>query len=843
MGKLGHRLLLLGVIFAGGLLFFFLWNGRGDTSDTVYTVMKPASLPTVAFTQSGTEINVLHGYTQEMDVTAMQDVVTPVGGERILNLVVHPYEATVKGLSCELRSMEDLRLIERKQIAGNGDVSGDTELAVRFGDLLAEGGEYILILTMEVSGKEPVYYYTRLYYRSDGTVADTVLEFTKNLHNNTFDENKVSAVSAYLEPDSSKSYGTLGHVTIHSTAAQVTWGDLAPVRLGEPQITFEHLGETQGAVSFDYEIETGSGTENVDTYKVHEFFCVRLVNGATYLMSYDRTMTEAFDISDAVGSKHIELGVLPSADVTAKSEGSFTVFAADGELWEYDARGNEAVRIFSFRQSGDDGIRTRWDSFDYRIISVDELGNVDFLVLGYMNRGEAEGKCGLFFYEYNKTENNLSEVLFIPSDKPYDILKEEIGSFFYVGVGGQIYLISGDALYSVDLIGKEPTKIVSGLTEGSYVISEDQSMIAWEENSTDIGGTTICIMYLKEGNTLRVSGAEGEYCQPYGFLDSDFIFGLYRESERRMTGTFETECPAYALEIMGADGAIKERYEASGLYISDVSVANGRVMLTRKSRAADGSYADAAGDSIIPLGERPSAGQSMVSWYADSLRSTVYRISYAGTKGSTRQSTAVPKQVSTGDRSEILLGEDTSSMSDWYAYSAGRLVYAGSDLAYAVASAFDEAGYVMNAAGRTVWERGTMPDSALIVLDSVMEAAASQEDSLRACLVTAMRKRGLSEAAIGSLNGPTTTEQVLSEAGASLILPVSGCTIRQLLYFVAEGCPIIALAENSRAYILCGFDVYNVVLYDPTTVSTFKMGREEAEQYFSTYGSRYFGCR
>ena len=78
-----------------------------------------------------------------------------------------------------------------------------------------------------------------------------------------------------------------------------------------------------------------------------------------------------------------------------------------------------------------------------------------FSVYGYMNRGSHEGECGLAFYRYRRQDNAISEVFFVPSDKPYQVMKEEIGTLSYVGNNDLFYLMFGNSIYAIDFSGEE----------------------------------------------------------------------------------------------------------------------------------------------------------------------------------------------------------------------------------------------------------------------------------------------------------------------------------------------------------------------------------------------------
>ena len=45
-------------------------------------------------------------------------------------------------------------------------------------------------------------------------------------------------------------------------------------------------------------------------------------------------------------------------------------------------------------------------------MNMDESGNMDFVVYGYMNRGSHEGECGISLYHYDRDLGQAREQIF-----------------------------------------------------------------------------------------------------------------------------------------------------------------------------------------------------------------------------------------------------------------------------------------------------------------------------------------------------------------------------------------------------------------------------------------------
>ena len=144
--------------------------------------------------------------------------------------------------------------------------------------------------------------------------------------------------------------------------------------------------------------------------------------------------------------------------------------------------------LFSFydEESGDDG-RTWYNNHDFKILQVDETGNVTFLVYGYMNRGRHEGRCGVQVCHYSSTLNVVEELVFVPYARSPEILKADMENLSYVNGKNDLYLMLDGSIFHVSLDDKSGAVVASGLGESDYKVAQNGSMLAWqgERESSD----------------------------------------------------------------------------------------------------------------------------------------------------------------------------------------------------------------------------------------------------------------------------------------------------------------------------------------------------------------------
>ena len=99
MKKTWIKPVVLGVIFIGALITFSIVTNKNNKDLT--TKMAEATLPVMQFYDGDIAINELHGYVQEMDTASMRDSILPVGKDRMLNLSMSTYGASIDTISYE----------------------------------------------------------------------------------------------------------------------------------------------------------------------------------------------------------------------------------------------------------------------------------------------------------------------------------------------------------------------------------------------------------------------------------------------------------------------------------------------------------------------------------------------------------------------------------------------------------------------------------------------------------------------------------------------------------------------------------------------------------------------
>ena len=71
------------------------------------------------------------------------------------------------------------------------------------------------------------------------------------------------------------------------------------------------------------------------------------------------------------------------------------------------------------------------------------------------------------------------------------------------------------------------------------------------------------------------------------------------------------------------------------------------------------------------------------------------------------------------------------------------------------------------------------------------------------------------------------------------ILDLRGCSLDIVLYYPDREIPVLAVQNDGSAVLITGFNEQNVVLMNPQTGTVYKMGMNDAREWFAENGNRF----
>ncbi|MCD8329307.1 MAG: hypothetical protein LUC27_01250 [Lachnospiraceae bacterium] len=584
-------------------------------------------------------------------------------------------------------------------------------------------------------------------------------------------------------------------------------------------------------------MEAEDAEGNTDAYLITEAITVQWSSTRFYLMNYHRTMTELFEADDSrLTDGTLDLGILSSEDVeTASSEeGDILAFAVGGELWSYDAANALLTQVFTFRDD-DDGIRSGYRHYGMKILEVGEDGSVSFLVYGYMNRGQHEGQLGVSYLTYQAEENNLNEIFFLSYKGTSETLQEGIETLACMGGDGQMYLLMGDSLYSIDWEGGEVVVLVDSATERNLVVNDSQTAVAWEigENAGSVQ-----ILYLDNGDSQLMEADTGDRISPQGFIGEDCILGLSHEEDTAVSGALSVN-PYYAIVIKERDGAEAARYEYDDIYIASVTVDGDQVILERLKKDSEGGFSSTDSDTLIQSNPETTESVTVLASRTEEEKLRTWTLSAGASSGETEYRAPELVSYAAGDSLSLPTISEEGTSLRYYAFSEGDLKAVTSSAGSAIAAVYETMGTVIDSAGQLVWIRTGRDVSAELTLAE--STAVSSSGALENCLEQILFVEGLEEMLLNDLDTTGSSLDILQALFPDRVLNLSGCTVKALLYYIDRGCPVLLQDREGTVLLLVGYDQYNVTCYDPTQGSTYKLGQQDAADYLESGDFHFVG--
>jgi hypothetical protein len=832
MKKTIIKIMILAIVFCVGIYILTQFRGK-EESDQITTMAAP-TLPIVYLTSFEKNINELHGYTGKMEANYMRDTITPLPEDRTLPITINNFSSEITKISYEVRSLDTERLVEQTEVTDFKSKDGKVNATLNIKNLLEDKKEYILIIIVSTKTKENINYYTRIV-KNDSLYVKEKIDFVTDFSNKTFDKSQSEDLVIYLESNSSGDNSSFHKVNIHSRFEQVTWGNLDITRVTEPIPEIKEIDSQTASVILAYEVSV-QNNDVTEYYNVKEYYRVRYTQDRNYLLDFERTMQQIFDESNLVFKENrLTLGIR-DADIEYKdnSSGSVVAFVQQGELYSFNISSNKIMKLFSFRDDVLD-VRENYDQNDIKILNVDDEGNVSFLVYGYMSRGDHEGQVGIDVFRYNNSLNTLEENVFIPSQKPYQIIKESIKNFVYLNNQSKMYIALEDSIYCIDLLQKSYSEVVSNVTPDSYVFSKDQSLIAWQNGEDATSSTKITIMNLTIGLTNIIEVGDDERVKPIGFMDDDFIYGVTKTEDIITDSTGAVLFPMYCLRINDNEGNVLEEYQRDGIYIVDAQISDNVIKLTRATFDANGySYVDA--DSIMNSLETEVRKTTQNEIVTDTKETQMQLVLYKSLNNSS-PTVVKPKQILVKEDITLKLKASKNEQNKYYVYAKGQLQGIFKNISEAVIEANDMYGVVVNDNQEYIWERGNR-----LIRTTIRGITAKKDESgnsLAVCLDSILVLSGKNVDSASLIERGENAVSILHEYIDGTVVELSNIPLSTALYYVSKGAPIIAKMDDDTRVLIVGYDELNISVMNPEKGTIYKIGMNDSTNLFEAAGGMF----
>ncbi len=838
------------VTFIVAVLLFSRYMNRGSSDMTVD--MSQASFPVLNIMISESPVNPLHGYPQAVDLARFRGPLTPLHSDRTLAIRVNRYGAEISSLYYEVRSLDGARLIEKTDVEEFQAENDQITASFQIKDLIEKNEEYYLCIVLNDTNGKEFRYYTRMIYDPDFHTGEMV-SFVRDFTVRTFNKESAAGIAPYLESDSTGNNTSYANVNIHSSFGQITWGDLSPKLLTGIETLILEMDSKSASFLQQYEVEAGPEDQRYQ-YSVKEYFRIRYSSERMYLLEYERTMNEIFipDRAHFINDK-IMLGIHePELEMKENAEGDVLAFVLNGALYCYRKSDARIVRIFSFTDDDNRDERSRYTEHDIRVLTVDEGGNIRFLVYGYMNRGRHEGEVCACVYYYDRSFNTIEEEICIPYLGSYQIFRRDLELLAYSDRNSHFYLYFDGSIYRVLLDSHQAERIADGIGMDDIVSSESGRTAAWVNRPKEFGtagvGTeskavlsTITLIDLESGRSRILEADEGSIYTPIGFVGEDFVYGISGTEDLIRTTTGAVRYAMHTIMIESREGEVLKEYNGSGAYISDVAIEGNTIRLSRIVRSPETGRFEQIEDDQIMSGDQEAGNKNKIVIASTENRENITEIQLTDTVDTESLQFLTPKEVlfEGGRKAELEgRGGGIDLREIYFVYAKGRIPAAFSEAAEAVAFADRESGVVIYDAGKYVWRKGVRDvehsvEGIKTIAEEILGRGGSDQEI---CLNTMISLEGGTPLSEEELSGDASVISVLSEHINKPVLDLEGCSLDEILYYVGQDTPVLAAVEEGSV-LITGYDTKNISVLDPQEGDIHKIGLGDSRELFSQNGN------
>ena len=803
------RFLVLLVVFILGVAgTAFLMNNEttDDRSD-----MNDAVLPEVMVQFGDVLTNRMYGYRQPMEADFVRDSVTPLDTTKKLTLVVNPYDTKVRNLSYEIRTSDGSKVMENRTIKSL-DTGSDgylrTEIEISSGLLMNQ--EYSLQITLSTNHGD-AYYYTRVVSRS-ATYTEQYAKFADDFVQMSLDKTQADNLAAYLETSDSASSRNFAGLNINSPLADISWGNLNPQlsKAGIPVI--KDINETTASISIEYEISAQNENGNTEYYLVTDFYRMRYDETRIRLLDFKRSASEIFDPSlSVISNSGLLLGVRSKdVDYLTNEDGSVTAFTQNGDIWSYVPDTGKFVEIFTFRKDTESDFRDARVEHDIKLLSVENNGDVDFMVYGYMNRGAHEGYSGVGIYHYNNDQGAIEEQVFIPCTESFEFLQEDLGTLSYVNQSGQLFIMIAGNLYQINIDENTYEVLADHIDSDDFGVSVTNAHAAWKSESGDYAGQIEFIDF-DTMERRRIAPEASQKLDLLGFMNEDLIYGIVLDGDTLPNATGYMIDGITTFRIEGFDGTVKKEYHQDGLYVAGVTVGTTLMEFTLVQKSGD-IYKGVKKDNIMN-NSTAATDKTSVEQTSSSRQGVIVRLTFENSPSSEEPLILYAKVRNAGEKVVDIQVDKSSVEEVYYVYAGGGLDSVWTDPAKAVQRADKQTGVVLNRAQQYVWERGNMKTQITLNTTDIPEIIRT------ASLDVQNLQNGLGDSA--------------------KVIDLTGCSLENVLYEVSAQRAVIARTGADSSVVIVGYDQYNTYLLDPSTGEVKPYGMNDSTALFKNAGNMF----
>ncbi len=681
--------IILIVIVAAVVFALNFQNTRNDeVVDDAVVNENVKELPSLAAYCGDEQIAVMEGYVADMNICRMRDAIIPVESDGSVTVKVYTNDNEITSLSYDVRSCGDESLVDSGDVSSFDEDGENITFNYDVSAVMEYATEYYLTFHLSTKECENINYYTRVMVMEKDFVQKQIA-FAKKFSSAEFDADKASMLVQYMEP-SGEDDDNFGRINLESSYSMLTWGDMSPKRIGGVSVTSKEFcikdtGEA-GTYTLNYKISAVNAEKVTETYNVSETITVWTFNKKQYVLGYERAVNQIWEANEYnIGNSFIDLGIQDTtqADYVESKDGSYIAYTINSDVYVMDLS-QKIVKCVYKKDEEDENQLTKLRS---KVVGVDKKGNVNYLLYGYSPTTKHLGKSGISVLSYDYERNSSAEVVFVPCDIPAEVIDTQFSNVCYLG-DGALYIMLDNAVYYANLNTKEWGVLADGLEDGEYAVSEDGSVLAYNEGGGEYSDT-ITVVNFSNGQKESIKSDKKKSVAVCGYTGSNLIYG-----EGKVKNQFKMD----TLKILDENLSEVREYGQKGVCITDIEITDTIITIKREKNGK------AIEDDQLIDNTKEEVVLAVSGYYNDDMKKKELAISYTTDLNSSMELQIEDMgDISFYSESEVSQEFMASDTGKYYVYGYGGLKSVFESKKAARQAARDVCGRVVDEAGNSIW--------------------------------------------------------------------------------------------------------------------------------------------
>ena len=827
--------------FIGASVFF---NNRmsAEKGSAVAELANP-SYPVLEIGNDTSSYNLMAGYKEDIDLSLVRNQITLTNNKNAVILKLHDYDYDITAIQYTLFEKTPDKPLETGTL---NQLTPNKKKNIKLGTLtfkntLSENKVYYLKMSIRLDNSTRIYFYTKVQSGS-GYHLDDYLSFVLKFHNNLFSKGTMEENASYLETSADTIDDNLESVSIHSGSEAVSFGNMEVKQETKPRITLQEMNNTYTVIRVDSILSTEVSDGVVQYYDLSETYKLRYTAERMYLLDYERTMDAYYNESIIDSANNlISLGIQNEKNINYiySDKGYKVCFAVEGQLWYYDYQSSDMYKVYSLASENLTDIRNATGNHGIKLLSMDDKGNIFYLVYGYINRGRHEGMNGIQIMKYDAKTNCNEELSFLSTSLPYDSMKEDLEKFSYLNSKSTFYCILEGDLHEINLEKKTDKILESGLVNDSLTASKDQSIIAIEKDQNIYKNREIEMIDLESGKKQNFTCNSDKRIRAVGFLSNDFIYGEASAVNVSKSSNETINFPITKIYIVDINGNTVKQYQKAGRYIMSTQIKGSVLEMTLGKKSGTRIQKTGAKDYIRYKEKEESDAVTLTSKYTDTYWTQMYLKFPNYVYIQVVPDLLLTKIMVNEDDVTLKLSNSGEQIEQYFVYASGTQKAVYTNLTEAIKSAYEERGNVIDSKENVLWKCIYADYAQVAGMDNVIKVK-SDDKSLAACLsmIAAVNGKDISPSAIDI--GKGSVAELMKKYSGHTTRNLTGCSVDEILYYVSQGSPVLAKLTSNRYVIVMSYNATKIRYLDPVTGQSTAGGRSEITSRLEKAGKVFY---